>query len=81
VRQVFDDLWRLDAQTWTWTLLAGSASGHAGVCPPARSACGMACCKGHVIVFGGKSAAQDSSAFLGDLWTFDESTQQWCAAR
>ncbi len=85
VREVFADLWKLDTQQWQWTQLSRESSSQTSPSRPcARSACGMTCAEEHLLVFGGKSAAQDSSAYLADLWMYNVSSPDgsqeghWC---
>ena len=75
-RQVFDDFWELDLRTWTWREVMGAQPpAHR---PAARSACGMATSDDHVLLYGGKNAATDGSAYLGDLWAFSVTHSAWC---
>ena len=77
-RQVFNDLWQLDCNTWTWQKLAGPGSG--AELPAPRSACGMAVWQEHLLVFGGKTGGglQDHVTFFADLWSFSLEAGTWC---
>jgi N-acetylneuraminic acid mutarotase len=86
------DLWRYDPPSGNWTWVGGTrqrnAPGIYGVRGTAAAAnrpgarflaSGWSDAAGHFWLFGGYGYdAGSSAATLGDLWTFDPATLQWC---
>jgi len=68
---LYDELWALDLEAGTWTMLAESGPGE-------RVSHSAVVSGGQLIVFGGNSSANGASyKALGDTWAFDLESLTW----